>query len=206
MTKEYWPTNDKIERLREAGIFSYSNIAVKSFLVVVLSLILYFLKDTTTIYFEDIKKIFYGTLNFNKENFIKLFLFIPFIMFLSIVAITLAQSRFLIMTKNIIHTQLEINLFKENNIILKLILFYLIFLSAYFILFYVVLGENLSILNNDYKEILSLIRIGFNRILLLSIIFFGVLGVVSFCFNKFLFLYNNRMTKEEFQNETRCND
>ncbi len=206
MNKEYWPTNEKIERLRENGIFSYSQFTTKLIQVIVLLCALCFFNEKIDMYFNFIRDFFAGNFNNDSKNIINLFLFIPIIMLPCIIGIILVHSRFLFTAKNLINTKWKISLFSKENRAWKVFLLSPLFIACYFLLVYLLMGEFLSILKNDYKDILFLIGSSLNHIFLLCIIVFSFFAIFSFCVNKFLFLCKNRMTKEEFQHEMKSEE
>ncbi len=206
MNKEYYPTQSYLEELRQEGEFSYSFLASMFFKIALVFTFLYFLKRESMECIDLIVGLLKGN-SFDIKKFVPIFLFIPILLLAFNIILILFQSKFLIKTRDLIKNPINLNIQLGGIIKSFLSIFVIIiFFFLYIFILYLLTGEFMSLLNNDFKSILEILSKSFNKFLLFFIGMFLFLGVVFSIANKFLFLYKHKMTRAQYENELRSQE
>ena len=203
MNKEYYPTQSYLEELREEGKFPYSFAASFFFKFALVFLLIYILKRESDECISIITNLLNGT-EIEIKRLVPVFLFFPILLLTFNMISILFQSKFLIKTRGLINSPINFKIrwdgFLKTILSIFIILFFFI---LYIFTVYLLSGEFMSLLNNDFKSILEMLSKSLNKFLLIFIGLFLSLGVISSIINKFLFLYRNRMTRAQYESELR---
>lgn len=203
MQKEFLPTKERLEDLRSEGHFAYFFSTSRFLLLSLICMVLYFLKKDITSYQNIVKSFFEGNIIISIKDILSFFLIIPLCVLPFVILVILFHSKFLFLFKNVFKVEFR-QTYKKCRFINRIFKSFLnfIFSILYFFIVYMLTLEVYSLLNNDYKDILSLAsKYLIDNVFLYTSIIFALLGALSFVCSKFLFLYSNKMTREEIEAE-----
>ncbi|MGI6681037.1 MAG: EscU/YscU/HrcU family type III secretion system export apparatus switch protein [Bdellovibrionota bacterium] len=199
MVKEFFPTKERVDELRSAGVFAYSTTTIR-FLVFALFLILLFVFKKDVSSFFKIAQSFFNNDAVSLKGVIKIFLIFNISILIFIISLILLHSRFSFDFKNFLGFRLTTNENnKERNIVFAIL--YSLSVIAYLFLVYIFSMEFLSLLNNNYSDILPLIFNNIDKGMLIISCLFVFLGVLSFLFSNFSFLNKHKMSIQDIEAE-----
>ena len=197
MSEEMFPTKEVLDDLREEGIFAYAKTTLRFFEIAFLFLILYFTKKNFYIFQSVIQNIFRGEFTVSLKDITLFFLMIPLCILPFVLLTILFHSKFLFSLKYIITYRFKKFKNKSKNIIYYVM--YPIFMIIYLAIIYIFSMEFLSLLNNNYKDIINLVFNNIDKIILSISGIFVILGFLSLVVSRFLFLFKHKMTSEEIE-------
>lgn len=202
MSKDFYPTKERLEDLRQEGVFAYSVITLRFLEIVVLMAIFYFFKKDINFYCDVIRAFLKGELGCDFKELFTFFLIIPSIILPFIILVILLHSRFLFTFNGFFSRPYR---YKVPGSLLGIINKLILIPTScilYIIFVYILSLEFLSLFNNNYD---SVIKIIFNNLLdyifISCAVIFAFLGVLSFIWSKFSFLSKNKMSIQEIEDE-----
>ena len=197
MLEEMFPTKDILDDLRDDGIFAYSKTTLRFFEIAFLFIILYFTKSNFYTFQNAIQSFLKGDMSFSLKDAVIFFLMIPLCILPFVLIIAFLHSKFLFTLKHFI--EYKPNKYKNNGTNLIYFVTYPFFMVLYLAIIYIFSMEFLSLLNNNYKDMISLLFNNIDKIILSISGIFIILGFLSLIVNKFLFLNKHKMTSEEIE-------